>query len=185
MQDSVIVTRSSSVSAERHPCRPRLAQRGDFIGHTVDSPDWQLSADQQEILDEALVWACKSGRTEVLGRLLRAGARLDADPYRGTPLIWSAFCNRMETAACLLDHGAAVNQKATFGGLTHGRGVTALHMASQKGHLSMVKLLINRGADPSITDDLHGEDAAGHANFLGHADVRDYLHTLGGRMSGI
>lgn len=43
-------------------------------------PDWQPSADPQEVLDEALVWACKTGRTEVLARLVQAGARLDADP---------------------------------------------------------------------------------------------------------
>ncbi len=158
--------------------------RGFYRPHS-GFPDWRPSADQQEVLDEALVWACKSGRTEVLARLLRAGARLDADPYRGTPLIWAAWCNRTETAAYLIDQGAAVNQKATFGGLTHGRGVAALHMASQNGHLSMVKLLIERGADPSIKDDLHGGDAAGHANFFGQAKVRDYLNSLVGRISRI
>ena len=159
------------------------AARGFYRPHS-GFPDWQPSADPQEILDEALVWACKSGRTEVLSRLVRAGARLDADPYRGTPLIWAAWCNRMETAAYLIDHGATVNLKATFGGLTHGQGVTALHMASQKGHLSMVKLLIERGADPLIKDDLHGGDAAGHASFFEQASVRDYLNSLGGATSG-
>ena len=119
------------------------AARGFYRPHS-GFPDWQPSADPQEVLDEALVWACKSGRTEVLPRLLRAGARLDADPYRGTPLIWAAVCNRMETAAWLIDHGATVNHKATFGGLTHGQGITALHMASQNGHLSMVQLLIEQ-----------------------------------------
>jgi ankyrin repeat protein len=124
------------------------------------------------------VWASKSGRIEVLPRLLRAGARLDADPYRGTPLIWAAVCNRLETATWLVDRGAAVNRQATFGGLTHGQGVTALHMAAQNGHLSMVKLLIARGADPSIKDDLYHGDAAGAASFFGQTAVRDYLHAL-------
>jgi ankyrin repeat protein len=167
----------TSLSAEA------CAARGFYRPHS-GFPDWRPSADPQEILDEALVWACKSGRTEVLARLLQAGARLDADPYRGTPLIWAASRNRMETAACLIDHGATVNHKATFGGLTHGQGVTALHMASQNGHLSMVKLLLGRGADPSIKDDLHGGDAAGHASFFGQAEIRDYLHSIGGRMAG-
>jgi ankyrin repeat protein len=153
------------------------AGRGFYRPHS-GFPDWQPSADPQEVLDEALVWACKSGRTEVLPRLLRAGARLDADPYRGTPLIWAAVCNRLETAAWLIDRGATVDRKATFGGATHGQGVTALHMASQNGHLSMVQLLIERGADPAIKDDLYDGDAEGAADFFGRIAVRDYLRSL-------
>jgi ankyrin repeat protein len=152
------------------------AARGFYRPHS-GFPDWHPSTDPQEVLDEALVWACKSGRTAVLPRLVRAGARLDADPYRGTPLIWAAWCNRLETAAWLIDQGASVDHKATFGGPSHGQGVTALHMASQSGHLSMVQLLIEKGADPSIRDELHGGDAAGHANFHGQIAVRDYLRS--------
>jgi len=154
------------------------AARGFYRPHS-GFPDWQPSTDRQQILDEALVWACKSGRTDVLPRLLTAGARLDADPYRGTPLIWAAWCNRLETAMWLIDHGASVDEKGTFGGPDHGQGVTALHMASQNGHLSMVQLLIERGADPSITDDLHHGNAEGHAHFFGQIAARDYLRSLG------
>ena len=107
--------------------------------------------------------------------LVRAGARLDADPYRGTPLIWAAVCNRIQTGEWLIDHGATVDRKATFGGLTHGQGVTALHMASQCGHLPMVRFLIQRGADPKIKDDLYHADAEGAANYFGQMAVRDYL----------
>ena len=164
-------------SGEKTLTAEACAARGFYRPHS-GFPDWQPSADPQEVLDEALVWACKSGRTEVLPRLLRAGARLDADPYRGTPLIWAAVCNRMETAAWLIDHGAAVDRKGAFGGLTHGQGITALHMASQCGHLSMVQLLIERGADPAIRDDLHNGDAEGAANFFGQIAVRDYLRSL-------
>ena len=57
------------------------AARGFYRPHS-GFPEWQPSPDQQEVLDEALVWACKIGRIEVLPRLLRAGASLDADPYR-------------------------------------------------------------------------------------------------------
>jgi len=109
----------------------------------------------------------------------RAWTRLDADPYRGTPLIWAAVRNRTETAEWLIHHGAPVNQKATFGGLTHGQGVTALHMASQCGHLSMVQLLIQREADPKIKDDLYHGDAAAAADYFGQTAVRDYLRSLG------
>jgi hypothetical protein len=85
----------------------------------------------------------------------------------------------METGEWLIDHGATVDLKATFGGLTHGQGITALHMASQNGHLSMVRFLISRGADPKITDDLYHGDAEGAANYFGQTAVRDYLRSLG------
>jgi len=150
------------------------AARGFYRPHS-GFPDWQPSTNPQEVLDEALVWACKSGRTEVLPRLAQAGARLDSDPYRGTPLIWAAVRNRVETARWLLEHSANVNQKATFGGVSHGQGVTALHMAAQSGHLSTVQLLIEKGADPAIRDDQYHSDAAGWADHFGQIAVRDYL----------
>jgi len=165
-------------SGERTLTPEASAARGFYRPHS-GFPDWQPSTNPQEVLDEALVWACKSNRVSVLERLVRAGARLDADPYRGTPLIWAAACNRTEAAAWLLDHGADVNQKATFGGLTHGQGVTALHMAAQSGHLPMAKLLIERGADRSIKDDLYHATAAGGAEYFGQVEVSDYLHSLG------
>jgi ankyrin repeat protein len=153
------------------------AARGFYRPHS-GFPDWQPSTDPQEVLDEALVWACKSNRVSVLDRLVRAGARLDADPYRGTPLIWAAARNRTEAAAWLLDHGANIDQKGTFGGLTHGQGVTALHMAAQSGHMPMVKLLVERGADRSIKNDLYHSTAEGGAQYFGQVEVRDYLRSL-------
>jgi ankyrin repeat protein len=154
------------------------AARGFYRPHS-GFPDWQPSTDPQEVLDEALVWACKSNRVGVLDRLVRAGARPNADPYRGTPLIWAAVCDRTETVAWLLDHSADINQKATFGGLTHGQGITALHMAAQCGHMPVVHLLVERGADRSIKDDLYQSTAESAAAYFGKNEVRDYLGSLG------
>lgn len=160
-----------------HTLTPKAgAARGFYRPHS-GFPDWQPSTDPQEV-DEALVWACKSNRVSVLERLVRAGARLDADPYRGTPLIWAAACNRTEAAAWLLNHGANVNQKGTFGGLTHGQGITALHIAAQSGHIPMVKLLVERGADRSVKDDLYHATPEGGAAYFGQIEVRDYLRSL-------
>jgi ankyrin repeat protein len=165
-------------SGERTLTPEACAARGFYRPHS-GFPDWQPSTDPQEVLDEALVWACKSNRVSVLERLVRAGAQVDADPYRGTPLIWSAACNRTEAAAWLLDHGASVNQKGTFGGLTHGQGITALHIAAQYGHMSMVKLLVERGADRSVKDDLYHGTPEGGAAYFGKVEVRDYLRSFG------
>jgi hypothetical protein len=56
-------------------------------------------------------------------------------------------------------------------------------MASQHGHLSMVRLLIQRGADPKIKDDLYHGDAEGAANHLGQIAVRNYVLSPGNRDS--
>jgi ankyrin repeat protein len=156
------------------------AARGFYRPHS-GFPDWQPSTDPQEIVDEALVWACKSDRVEVLERLVDGGARLEADPYRGTPLIWAAARDRTRAAAWLLDRGADVNQRGTFGGLSHGQGITALHVAAQSGHIAMVRLLVERGADLSAKDDLYGATPAGWAEHSGRIAVRDYLLARQGR----
>jgi ankyrin repeat protein len=151
--------------------------RGFYRPHS-GFPLWHPSPDPQEVLDEALVWACKSDRVEVLGRLVERGARIDADPYRGTPLLWAASRDRLRTVTWLLDHGADVNQRATFGGPGHGQGVTALHLAAQQGALTMVQYLIARGADPTIREDLYHGTPLGWAEHAGSTAVLEYLKTL-------
>jgi ankyrin repeat protein len=138
-------------------------------------PAWEPSDDQQEVLDEALVWAAKSGRTQVLDTLLAHGARIDADPYRGTALTWAADNGRVETVHRLVGLGADPNQRATFGGPDHGEGVTALHLAAQAGRAEAVDALLALGADPTIRDSLHGGDAAGWASFGGHDALAERL----------
>jgi ankyrin repeat protein len=130
------------------------AGRGFYRPHS-GFPAWRPSDSPQEVLDEALVWAAKSDRTEAMAALLTRGARVDADPYRGTPLLWAASRGRVLAAVWLLDHGVDVNQRATFGGPGHGEGVTALHLAAQSGDLPVIDLLLAREADRTIRDRLY------------------------------
>jgi ankyrin repeat protein len=162
------------VGPDGRPTPDAFAARGFYRPHS-GFPVWQPSDDPQEVLDEALVWACKSGRVDVLPRLVELGARVDADPYRGTPLIWSAVKGRIDTMAWLLDHGADVNQRATFGGPGHGEGVTALHLAAQNGDLATARFLVERGANPRIEDALYQSSPLGWAEHFAHEDVRRYL----------
>ena len=150
------------------------ASRGFYRPHS-GFPTWRPSDDPQEVLDEALVWAAKSDRVEVMRLLVERGARVNADPYRGTPLIWAATKGRIAAAKWLIAHGADVNQRATFGGPSHGQGVTALHLAAQSGHVEMVKFLLERGADPTIKDELYDGTALGWAEHGEAMDVVAYL----------
>lgn len=151
--------------------------RGFYRPHS-GFPIWQPSNNRQEILDEALVWAAKADRTDALPLLVARGAHVNADPYRGTPLIWAAAKNRLAAAEWLLQHGATPGP-ATFGGPSHGEGVTPLHLAAQDDHVEMAKLLLRYGADPTIEDALYHSSPAGWAEHFGSARVRSLLKDEG------
>jgi ankyrin repeat protein len=153
-----------------------IAQR-DFYRPHGGFPEWTPRAERQEVMDEALVWAAKSGSVEVFEKLISSGANPNADPYRGTPLAWAAYCNRAEAIRRLAALGANVNLQATFGGVTHGQGITALHLAAQNGHLESAKTLIEVGANPAIREDHYNSDALGAAKHFGRETVVAYLES--------
>lgn len=150
------------------------AHRGFYRPHG-GFPAWEPSDDPQEVLDEALVWAAKSGRDEAVALLVELGAQVDADPYRGTALTWAALRGRVATIRTLVSLGADPNRRGTFGGPTHGEGVTALHLAAQTGQREAVEALLELGADPAIRDALHEGTAEGWARFGGHDDLAELL----------
>lgn len=134
-------------------------------------PEWQPSDDPQELLDEALSWAARSDRVEVLGELVERGARPDAEVYRGTALAWAASRGRVAAVVRLLELGANPDQRTGFGGPTHGNGTTALHLAAEGGHLAVIRVLLDAGADVTVHDRTHDATAAGWAEHAGHADA--------------
>ena len=150
------------------------AHRGFYRPHG-GFPAWQPSDDPQEVLDEALVWAAKCDRVDAIRLLVELGARVDADPYRGTPLTWAAVNGRVESVRALVELGADPNQRGTFGGPSHGEGVPAIHVAAQAGCREAVLTLLDVGADPLILDDLHGGNALGWARVGGHEELADVL----------
>ncbi|HET8606766.1 MAG TPA: ankyrin repeat domain-containing protein [Gaiellaceae bacterium] len=154
---------------------PAAAAHRAFYRPHGGFPAWQPSADPQEVLDEALVWAAKSGRVEALPVLVELGADVDADPYRGTALTWAAVNGHADAVRRLVALGADPNRRGTFGGPTHGEGVVALHLAAQAGRREAVEALLELGADPSIRDELHGGDAAGWARIGGYGELAERL----------
>src|SRR5204863_6628254 len=91
--------------------------------------------------------------------LVELGARVDADPYRGTAVTWAAPNNRVDSIRVLVELGADPNQRGTFGGPSHGDGVTAIHLAAQSGQREALTALLELGADPLIQEKLHGGNA--------------------------
>jgi ankyrin repeat protein len=154
---------------------PRAAAHRGFYRPHGGFPVWVPSDDSQEVLDEALVWAAKSDRAEAIRALVELGARVDADPYRGTALTWAAVNGRVDSVRTLVELGADPNRRGTFGGPSHGEGVTAIHLAAQAGRRDAVVALLELGADPLVLDALHGGSALGWARFGGHEALADVL----------
>jgi ankyrin repeat protein len=158
------------VAADGTVSRAAGAARGFYRPHG-GFPAWTPADDPQEVLDEALAWAARADRVEALDVLVARGARLEADVYRGTALAWAAACGRTAAARRLVALGADPNGRTTFGGPTHGDGVTPLHLAAQSGHVAVVEALLAAGADPTVLDALHESPPSGWAEFGGHAGL--------------
>jgi ankyrin repeat protein len=129
--------------------------RGFYRPHS-GFPRWRPSDDDgSEVVSEALSWAARNDRVDVLDVLVSRGASIDADVYRGTALTWAAACGRVAAIDRLLALGADPNQRSTFGGEDHGDGATALHIAAGAGHADAARALLAGGADASLRDERH------------------------------
>ncbi len=70
--------------------------------------------------------------------------------------------------AALLDAGTSVNTATKY-------GVSALGFAAERGHFDVVRLLVARGADVTITDSFYGSRPLDMALRGGHLDIALYL----------
>ncbi|SFW91703.1 ankyrin repeat domain-containing protein [Amycolatopsis australiensis] len=152
------------------------AHRGFYRPHS-GFPAWTPADDPAEVRDEALAWAARNDRTDALRTLVARGADVNADVYRGTALAWAAAQGRVEAVRTLLDLGADVDRRGTFGGPTHGDGVTALHLAAQSGHLAVIDVLLENGADLGARDAIWDSTPETWAEVGGQQATRDRLRT--------
>ncbi len=152
------------------------AHRGFYRPHS-GFPAWSPSDDPQEVLDEALAYAARSGRVEVLDLLVERGARLEADVYRGTALIWAAATGRAGAVERLLALGADPMGRGSFGGDSHGRDVTPLHLAGASGDEATARVLLLAGADPTLLDGHGYGTPAGWARHDGHEGLGRFIET--------
>jgi ankyrin repeat protein len=134
---------------------------------------------RQELLDEALRWAAMNEQLGAMGELCSRGANVNASPFRGTPLTYSAGYNKVKSVCWLLDHGADPNLRHDFGGDGHGCNAVALHLAAQHGALDAIRVLVERGADVNARDGKFDGTPLQWAAHVGANDSMLLLRELG------
>lgn len=77
-------------------------------------------------------------------------------------MVRAAALGRPESIERCLAVGARVEARTP-------EGLTALHEAAVRGQTESVELLLSRGADPRLTEPMHGATAAGWAAHAGYA----------------
>ena len=138
-------------------------------------PTWNRTKSRQEVLDEALSWASRNNQCESMAALVDIGADVNANAFRGTPLLWACYSDKVEAAEWLLDHGAEADLRHDWGGDGHGVSAVAMHLAAQHGAVGCLKLLLDRGADHTIVDGAHGGTPLGWAEYSHAAEAAEIL----------
>ena len=147
--------------------KPEATNQVDFYRPIPQFPEWIRTCSRQELLDEALSWSARNDKLMSMSELVKYGANVNSNPYRGTPLLWSIYSDSVSSAKWLIEQGADPNLKHNFGGSEHGQGATAMHLAAQYGSIECLKLLLEEGANPYIKDDLYDSTPMGWARHEG------------------
>lgn len=97
--------------------------------------------------ESALTLACENGHTDVVDALIKAGADPDrGDPEKGfTPLMKSARSGQICTVQYLLNNCTNI---IDINQTTKQNEHTALSLACQNGHMQIVEILLQQGANP-------------------------------------
>jgi uncharacterized protein len=101
----------------------------------------------------ALLWAASQNDTDLVSRLLQAGANANVRNQLGaTPLAEAAFNANTEMIKALLDAGADPNAPGAD-------GQTPLMIVARTADVAAAKLLLDKGANPNVAESQRGQTA--------------------------
>ncbi|WP_257456967.1 ankyrin repeat domain-containing protein [Archangium lipolyticum] len=124
------------------------------------------------------------GRIDLMARFVRDDGTLAPDAHAlvhysqvrdrpsshadilGLALVFASMGGNRDAAAWLLDHGASVHARPPFDHVA-----TPLHWAALRGHVEVVSLLLDRGADRAVRDTSFNDTPQGWAEHAGHRAV--------------
>lgn len=176
----VLTSRQASEAGVALPLLEMLKNAGAVVD--LDAPDvltaplWNAARGTAEALVRRgspmnLQHAAGLGRIDVLEDQL---AR-DPDPELvEEALILACVRGELECARLLVRHGARGDRLGQHG------PATALHEAANRGHLEIVALLMENGADPTVRDRRFGGTALGWAKYGDPAQLPAMRALLGG-----
>lgn len=121
-----------------------MARRAEVVDSLLQAGAAPNSRDEEGT--PVLILAVNAGQTEVVKKLVEAGADINARReayFKSTALMEAGVRNDPELVEWLLDHGAELN-------LQDALGDTPLNWATYYGHLDLVKLYVDKGADWSV-----------------------------------
>lgn len=161
---------ASSLAAEEEMRLAALEGDGEKVKRFLDTGINVNALDQEG--HTALMLAAYNGHTDIVLSLIQKGAVIDRRDLNGrTALLYASTGPFPETVKALLDKGAepnVVDSDEHFSPLMH---------AAAEGNLDVVKLLMEYGADHSLTD-VDGDNAEFFARQAGHEQVAGYLQTI-------
>ncbi|CAE7196560.1 Ankrd17, partial [Symbiodinium pilosum] len=139
-------------------CLWRAVQGGyaEIVGLLMKaSPD-------EDIVSEALRWACLHGCNEIATLLLHGGAAKDFQQFLNDKVIWSTVRDGHAPVLRALLVARADKDKVR-------NRYTLLGWASRRGHVESVRVLLEAGVQKEKASE--GHTPLGWASFEGHAEV--------------
>ena len=125
---------------------------------------------KQEMLNDQLIKAAKTGKLDQINALIQQGAQAGSRDVTGvTPLMWASYNGNKDIVEALLKAGANVNAK-TIG------DNTALKNAAMMGRTEVVKILIKAGA-PATS--IENRESIFWASMRGYTDTVHILLLAG------
>ena len=145
----------------------------------IHAHGWLDTAQLKSFGTSPLWFGAFRGSGEMVGRLLNAGADA-AKPVQYVtlavpPVGLAAYSRNLDGVRLLIEKGAAVNDKGSY-----GHTPLMLAAAADRPSKAIVELLLSRGADANLTDN-EGNTALDWALFQGENDVTKLLRESGAK----